>query len=525
MFRMKRVASLYQILFQRQKVERELDAEVNAYFDILVERYMARGLPMEAARRAARVEFEGPEQVKEKVRDVRAGVTIESILRDLRYALRAIRANPGFAAATIITLALGIGANSAIFSVINTVLLRPLPYRDAERIAMVNVSFSPQNMARGPLCMADFLDWREASRTFEHPAAFGFDRLNLAATPGGSDQAEEVRSAMVTAHFFSTLGVAPKMGRVFLQGDDRPGAPKIAVLSEKLWRRRFGSDPGVVGRQIVSEGRFAGGTYTVVGVMPASSQFPAEAEIWTILPLDPPPRRGPFFMRGIARLKPGGTIEQARAELQPVAARIEKSFPGSYSHLMFVIDPLRELMVGDIRPALWLLFGSVAVVLLIALVNVANLLLTRVSSRLREIAIRLSLGATPRGIIRQFLTESLLLAIIGAAAGLLLATAALRVLVAAAPPQLPRVSEIGIDGRVLAFTMALSVLSALAFGLAPALISSSASVRGTSARWAFRCSGDGTSMRRTRPARPERRSSAKLSRDSTSGARTRLDAV
>jgi putative ABC transport system permease protein len=468
-----RLARLYQVLFRRAALEKDLDAEVSAYFDMLVERHVARGLTPEAARRAARVALEGPEQVKEKVRDARPGAMLESFLRDVRGAFRAIAHNPGFAAAAIVTLALGIGANSAIFSVIDGVLLRPLPYADAGRVAMVNVSFTPQNLPRGPLCLGDFLDWRAGSRSFEKPAAFGPDSMTLAAMPGSPSRAEQVFSAMVTAGFFSTLGATPKLGRIFTAGDDRPGAPKIAILSEVLWRRRFAADPGVVGKQVTSDGGIFGGeTYTVVGVMPASFAFPSGTEIWTILPLDPPNRRGPFFLSGVARLKPGVTFDQARGELEGIAASIEKTYPGSYSRLRFVVDPLQESIVEDIRPALLLLFGSVAVVLLIALVNVANLLLTRSAARQREIAIRLSLGATPGGIVRQLLTESLVLAMIGAVAGLLLAYAAVRALLVAAPAQLPRLSEVAIDGRVLAFTMVLSIVCAVAFGLAPGLVSS-----------------------------------------------------
>jgi putative ABC transport system permease protein len=457
-----RLRSLGRNLLGKARVERELHQEVEGFLDELTDEKVAAGMSREAARHAARVEIGGAEQVKERVREVRAGARLDELLQDLRYGLRTLGRERGFTTVAVLALALGIGANTAIFSVVYGILLRPLPFPEADHLAMVYMRFAPQGMERGPMSLADFQDWRAANHAFVEPSLFSNGgRFDLV----GAGDPEQVMGASVSAGFFSTLGARPLLGRVFAAGEDAPTTAPMLVLGESLWRRRFGADPAVVGRPVQVNGTPS----TVIGVMPAAFRFPrADSEAWTNLRLVPPTRRGPFFYRGLARLRPGVTLERAQAETNEVGRRIEAANPG-YSHLTLPVVPLQEALVGRVRPALLVMLGAVVLVLLIAAVNVANLLLARAASRQREMAIRIGLGAGRGRLVRQLLTESVLLALAGGAAGLMLAQGGVRLLQNLNPGNLPRVQEVQLDGSVLAFAGLVSLLTGLLFGLLPAL--------------------------------------------------------
>jgi putative ABC transport system permease protein len=390
----------------------------------------------------------------------------EELSQNVRYGVRTLAKNPGFAAMAVLALAVGIGANTAMFSVVYGILLRPLPYEDADRVATVYMRFHPQNNDRGTMCVADYLDWRANNHAFEDPSAWSDRRMDLA----GAGDPEQVRGAAVTAGFFSTLKVRPLLGRVFLPGEDRAGSPSEAVLSESLWRRRFAASPAVLGQTLSVDGSPA----TVIGVAPASFGFPREnTELWTNIQLAPPTRRGPFFYRGIARLRPGVTLEQAQAETNAIGRRIMRENP-YYRNLTLPVVSLREALVGRVKTALLVMIGAVGLVLLIAVGNVANLMLARATVREREMALRLSLGAGRGRLIRQLLTESVLLAMAGGAAGLALSYGGIQLLRAWNPGNLPLIGFIQIDSRALGFMLLVSLLTGILFGLAPALHSSRA---------------------------------------------------
>jgi putative ABC transport system permease protein len=409
---------------------------------------------------------------------------MDTLLQDLRYALRSLVKSPGFTLITLITLALGIGANTAIFSVVNAVLLRALPFRDPDQLVVVRETYGDgqEGSSSGP----NFLDWKRRNHTLDGMTAWR--GLNLALV--GAGEPEEIRAATVDADFFKVLGVDPILGRGFAHGEDQ-GQATVVVLSEPLWRSRFGADPSILGRTISLSGQ----PYTVVGVMPPSTAYTGPIQAW--LPLGygkgRSAQRGSHSYDVVTRLKHGVTLEQAQADLGGIAKALEREFPATNGGRGVKLTPLTEDSVGTVRSALLLLTGAVGLVLLIACANVANLFLARAATRQRELAVRAALGAGRWRLTRQVLVEAVTLSVVGGLLGLLLASWAIDVLLALQPRGIPRLKEVGIDGTVLAFTLAISIAVGIAFGLLPAL-----SMSRQDPAESFRGEGRGTSGGRPR---------------------------
>jgi putative ABC transport system permease protein len=468
-----RLASLVRNLFTRSRVERDLDDELRAYLDQLTDEKRSAGMGAVEAQRAARIELGGMYQVKEEVRQVRTGQMLEELLQDLRYGFRTLLKNPSFTIVAVLALALGIGANTAMFSVAYGILLRPLPYGDADRVAVVFMRYFPRDFALGTMCMRDYLMWRENNHAFEDPSLFTTRRMDV-----GGDAAvpEQVSGAAVTAGFFSTLDVRPLIGRTFAPGEDKPAGASMVVLSESIWRRRFGASNTVLGQSILVNGAPS----TVIGVMPGAVRFPRrDTEVWTNLPLNPPTRYGPWFYRGVARLKPGVTLEQAQAEVNNIALRMMQQNP-YYKRLALPVLSMRDALLGTtLKPAILVLAGAVGLVLLIAVVNVANLMLARATVREREMALRLSLGAGRGRVVRQLLTESVLLSLMGGVAGLALAWGGVKLVRAWNPGNFALIDSVRLDWGAAGFMVFISMLTGVLFGLAPAFQSARADLNTT----------------------------------------------
>jgi predicted permease len=459
-------------LFRSQATEVELDDELRFHFEQQRDKYMQSGLTRDEALRRVRLDFGGMDQVKEECREARGVSLMETLLQDVRYALRTLRKAPGFTAVAMLTLALGIGANTAIFSIVDGVLLRPLPYRDPSRVIALNET-TPK-VGAVSVSYPDFLDWRAQSRSFSDMAAVYGVGFNLA----GINQPENISGEAVSTNFLSLLGVRPILGRDFDAAEEKAGAAPVVLLNYQLWQSKFGGDNNVLGRIITLDGR----GFTIIGVLPPDFRSTDKTDmmepigVW--LANNPNVERG---NRGdmvvIARLAAGAGFAQARAEMDGIAARLEQAYSSTNDQVGVALRPIRKVFVSDIRPAILVLFGAVMFVLLIACANVANLFLMRGAGRTKEIALRIALGASRGRIIRQMLAESFVLAFFGGLLGLALAAAGIEGIGHLITMDALAGASVNLNGAVLLFAAAAVVLSAFFFGLAPAIQSTKAGVQ------------------------------------------------
>jgi putative ABC transport system permease protein len=468
-------------LFRRDTVERELDEEMRYHLERKTEQYVAAGLSPKDARHAAMRAMDGMERQKEECRDKRKVYWVEDFLQDLKYAARMLRRNRGFTAVAVLTLALGIGANTAIFSVIDFVLLRPLPYQEPETLVIVwesNAHSSPHNT----VCPPNFLDWQEQNRVFSGMSYASDLNANLT----GNGEPEQVVAQYVSVDFFAVLGVNPMLGPGFTAENGQDGNDNVVVLSYELWNRRFGSDPAIIGKTIELNGK----PQTVIGIAPRNFGFfikqgtltGNKPQLWSpwVLPAALREHKSVGrFMTVVARLKPGMTMRQAQAEMNTIATRLEQQYPDYDGHWGANVVPLRQQITGELRPALLILQGAVAFVLLIACANVSSLLLARAAGREREIGIRTAIGASRWRMARQLLTESLVLALMGGAVGVTLAVWGTNLILAASPANLLDLQRVPIDWRVLAFASGITLLAGLLFGFLPSYLSARGAIAET----------------------------------------------
>ena len=444
----------------RGGAKREIDEELRFHIDQRTAENIAAGMSREEAAREARKSFGNVQSVREECREKRGASFGEDTLRDLRFGFRQLLKHPGFTTVAVLTLALGIGANTAIFCVVNGILLRPLNYPEPDRLVQLNESNIKLGFPTFSVAPGTFRDWQAQNRVFEGLAAMSGNNMNLT----GVDKPERVLGLRVSANLFSVLNVKPELGRLFLPEEDATGRHDTVVLSHSLWQKRFGGDKDIVGKRITLDGQ----SRTVIGVLETPPT--SHAALWVPLSLDNDERedRGGHYLGVLGRLKPGVSLEQARADMASIASNLARQYPDYKQGWSVLVQTMLETEVGDTRPALAVLVWAVGLVLLIACANVANLLMAKAAARQREFAIRTALGAGRGRLIRQLLTESLLLGLSGGVAGLALAMIGLGVFQRMAPSNLPRMGDVHLDGQVLAFTLLVSLSTGIIFGLVPA---------------------------------------------------------
>ncbi|HZS47623.1 MAG TPA: ABC transporter permease [Blastocatellia bacterium] len=453
--------------FKGQKLEQELDDEILFHVEMRTRDYIQSGMSPEDARRAALRLFGNNVLLKERTRSMDTINWLESFWKDIRFCAHLMIKKPGFSVAALMILALGIGLNGAIFSVVNSVLLRPLPYREPERLVQIWETIPKLGNHKEVVAPGNFIEWQTRSKSFQEMAAFNIWLPSLT----GSGDPEELYGATVMTNFFSVLGVNPQMGRPFNDADVKPNTTRPVIISSSLWTRRFGRDPKIIGKPITLDGL----AREVVGVMPPGFRHPElllhkEVEIWIPIPMNPAnASKGNHYMRTIARLMPGVTVEQARAEMATISQQLAEAFPDTNKDRGANVIPLHEQVTGNVRPALMILQGSVAFLLLIVCSNIAILFLSYSKAREHEVAIRSALGASAGRLVRQLFTESFMLAAIGGTLGVLLAYYAIKAFVVLAPREFPRLSEIGMDKYAIGLSVLVSLGTGLLFGLAPAL--------------------------------------------------------
>jgi putative ABC transport system permease protein len=462
-------AARWRALRNREDVIRDIDDEFAIHLEMETRANVERGMGVQEARREATKRFGNFDTFRDSAYEIRGGGMLETLLQDIRYAVRGLARQKSFTIVAVITLALGIGANTAIFSVVNELLIRPLPYRDAEKIVML-WEVTPKGAHQNATSRANFRRWRDDTSSFEDMAAFSDQRMNLT----GVGDPEEISVQLATPSLFHVLGVQPLLGRALIPEDTPEASSPSTVLSYNLWQRRFGGDPQVVGKNILLNSA----PHTVVGVMPQDFQWHIRqrsgtgkpAEIW--VPLGMPEGEAAShgrFLSVVGRLKAGVSVQQAEVDLKTVEARLAQDVPRFNKNFSAEVLPLRTQIVGNVRQALWIMLGAVGFVLLIACANVANLMLSRAAAREKEFAVRAALGAGRRRILRQLLTESLVLALLGGLLGLLFALWGMKALIAISPRDLVGLQHVGLNFTVLFWTMGISILTAIIFGLTPAL--------------------------------------------------------
>jgi len=492
---LKSLATRIHAFFSPKKIDHEFQQELETHLDLATQENIRSGMRPEAAARAARIRLGGSTQLTETNRELRGLPILETCLQDMRYALRMLRKNPGFTAVAVLTLALGVGANTAIFSVVYAVLLKPLPYANPNELFTAFQANKQQGIAETGCSYLNYEEWRTQNHVFSELGGVLAHQLTLT----GRGEPSVVNASVVTPEIFELLGVNPMAGRMFFPADGKQGAPPVALLSEDLWRGRFAADPTIIGSSIDLDKR----PFTIIGIIPTAFRTPfnKKQDVWIPLVQDPVfstfiPQRGTHLLPVIGRLKPGVSVEQAQAEMDAISERLAREFPTENSGWAVRLVPLQREIVGDVRTALLILLGAVGLVLLIACANIANLLLTRATSRSKEIALRTALGAGRARIIRQLLSETAVLGLLGGIVGVALAYWGVQALSSLLPSSLPQMNPVRVDYFVLGFALFLSAIAGVAFGLVPAMFAANTEIQSNLREGAR--SGESHSRRRAR---------------------------